>query len=90
MSGGVHRLWKQTLIEEIGLLKPQYPIKQQNEGKSQKVNILDVAAGSGDISFKLIDYQKEHSNNPFKLHERYQFTLSDINADMLEQAKINA
>ncbi len=46
--------------------------------------MLDVAAGSGDISFRIIDYQKKNSGNPFKMHERYNFTLSDINKDMLE------
>src|SRR3954464_11886524 len=41
MSGGIHRLWKSTLIE---LIKPQ-----------PGMTLLDVAGGTGDISFRFLD-----------------------------------
>lgn len=81
MSGGLHRLWKQQLVEDIGILKPQYPFKKEEE---QRINILDVAAGSGDITFKIIDYQKENYTNPLSLDKKFDFTLFDINKEMLE------
>ena len=65
MSAGVHRLWKKALIEEIGILKPKTIIKDNKVVTSEKVNVLDVAAGSGDITFQLLNYLKENSSNPF-------------------------
>jgi len=41
MSGGVHRLWKSTLIE---MIKPR-----------PGMTLLDVAGGTGDISFRFLD-----------------------------------
>ena len=41
MSGGIHRLWKSTLIE---MIKPR-----------PGMTLLDVAGGTGDISFRFLD-----------------------------------
>ncbi|MEQ8605080.1 MAG: class I SAM-dependent methyltransferase [Marivibrio sp.] len=41
MSGGVHRLWKASLIDE---LKP-----------NSRMRLLDVAGGTGDVAFRFLD-----------------------------------
>jgi len=40
MSGGVHRLWKNKMVEEIS-------------PKSSEVKFIDVAGGTGDIAFRI-------------------------------------
>lgn len=64
MSGGVHRLWKRAFVRRIA------PKKQHK--------ILDVAGGTGDISFLM--YQASQAA----------ITISDINPDMLEVGKARA
>ena len=65
MSGGVHRLWKRAFVRRIN---PQ-----------AKHRILDVAGGTGDISFLM--YQASNSQH---------MTISDINRDMLEVGQARA
>ena len=83
MSGGVHRLWKNHLISDIGILVPQGP-------GQDRVEILDVAAGTGDISYKLIAHQQQYWNSPEELHNRLGVTLLDINESILQEAKNKA
>ena len=64
MSGGLHRLWKQHLVEEIGILVPRKILEDGKVTKTEKVNILDVASGTGDIGFSILDYQIRNSSNP--------------------------
>lgn len=63
MSGGVHRLWKRTLIQALAP-KP---------GEA----FLDVAGGTGDIAFRIID---EIGRDAAKAKP---VTVCDINAEML-------
>ncbi len=65
MSGGVHRLWKNFMV---GQISPR-----------PKLRILDVAGGTGDISFRM--------NKRFP---DAQLTLCDINPEMLEVGKKRA
>lgn len=64
MSGGVHRLWKRAFVRRI---RPQ-----------SHHDILDVAGGTGDISFLM--YKNGKSN----------ITVSDINAEMLKVGQARA
>ncbi|MCC8417855.1 MAG: bifunctional demethylmenaquinone methyltransferase/2-methoxy-6-polyprenyl-1,4-benzoquinol methylase UbiE [Rickettsia endosymbiont of Bryobia graminum] len=68
MSLGVHRLWKDRFIKQIPNLSS---------------NILDVASGSGDIAFRIIERSKMRNIMT-------NITLSDINTDMLEVARSKA
>jgi demethylmenaquinone methyltransferase/2-methoxy-6-polyprenyl-1,4-benzoquinol methylase len=61
MSAGVHRLWKAALID---LIAPR---------RSQK--FLDVAGGTGDIAFRIVEQLKGETLSPV--------TICDINAEML-------
>lgn len=71
MSGGVHRIWKDKMVEQINL-------KRGNEYK-----FLDVAGGTGDISFRI-------AKKCQKLNLKYNIEVSDINEEMLEFGKKRA
>lgn len=75
MSAGMHRLWKRSLINKIPA------------GKNYKY--LDLAAGSGDISYAINSklYKKYGVAPQSALGEQPQIIISDINPEMLEQAK---
>ncbi len=64
MSAGVHRLWKRAFVRRI---RPQ-----------QHHKILDVAGGTGDISFLM--YEASQAD----------ITVTDINPDMLQVGKNRA
>ena len=59
MSGGVHRLWKATFVRRLGL-RPG-------------AHVLDVAGGTGDIAFRMLD----------RLDGDGRVTVCDINREML-------
>ena len=52
------------------------------------LKVLDVAGGTGDISFKIL--QKSKADNPYSQDIAVDITVSDINADMLEVGKKRA
>ncbi|KAM3131634.1 hypothetical protein pb186bvf_016298 [Paramecium bursaria] len=74
MSLGLHRCWKETFVSELGSLKPQI----NKDNKSLKV--LDVAGGTGDIAFKIMEKYKQQ--NIFS--ETLEITVLDINQSMLD------
>ncbi len=66
MSGGMHRLWKKSMLSEM----------QPHQG----YKLLDLAAGTGDISFAFLNRAKEKNVN-------VSCVTSDINEEMLKVAK---
>lgn len=77
MSAGLHRVWKEWFISALG---PQPPMK-----------ILDVAAGTGDISSRIISAsiasQALRASNPSTSAQKLSLTVTDINPDMLKLAQ---
>lgn len=63
MSGGVHRLWKSSMVD---VLAPRPGLR-----------LLDVAGGTGDIAFRVLDRLKRRSGPPSAI------TVLDINPAML-------
>jgi len=63
MSGGVHRLWKASMVD---VLSPRPGIR-----------MVDVAGGTGDIAFRILDRLKGKEGPPSAI------TVSDINPAML-------
>ena len=64
MSMGVHRYWKNEFVKMIGPLKPRRIL--DDEGlviRSEPLRVLDVAGGTGDISFRILDKACEDSPN---------------------------
>lgn len=75
MSAGIHRLWKDHFVDKIALV-PQ-------------AKLLDVAGGTGDISFRyikrLLHQQKENAKKGAteSTHPSEQVTVCDISNNML-------
>ena len=62
MSVGVHRLWKNQFVKSIGPLKPRKTFDEQGKIVStEPLRCLDVAGGTGDISFRILDKAWEDS-----------------------------
>ncbi|KAJ5716228.1 UbiE/COQ5 methyltransferase [Penicillium malachiteum] len=80
MSLGIHRLWKDHFVRS---LNPGSPLSARINNPTQKGwNILDIAGGTGDIAFRMLD----HATN---IHHDVEtrVTISDINADMLAEGR---
>ena len=75
MSAGLHRCWKDQLVKRLS--------------PSLGMDFLDVAGGSGDVTFRILDAlnEKQLSTPPFTTKEG-SITISDINPHMLEQGEI--
>jgi demethylmenaquinone methyltransferase / 2-methoxy-6-polyprenyl-1,4-benzoquinol methylase len=69
MSGGVHRIWKEALVSKLR------PPKNERAWR-----LLDVAGGTGDISFRALQVAGSGA----------QATVADINADMLSVGRERA
>ncbi|KAH3681076.1 hypothetical protein WICPIJ_007961 [Wickerhamomyces pijperi] len=73
MSVGVHRLWKDQFIRKLDAgARPG----------GRPLDFIDVAGGSGDIAFGLLDHAKAKFNDNSST-----MTVVDINPDMLEEGK---
>ena len=85
MSGGVHRVWKDTLVDMLGVSK----ISQRD------LQVLDVAGGTGDIAFRISRAMKEaRQGEPAPADEfddaESRIVISDINDAMLEEGRRRA
>lgn len=75
MSLGIHRLWKNHFINRLDAgMRP---------GSNGPLEFLDVAGGTGDIAFGLLD----HAASKFGDYKS-NITIADINADMLREGEI--
>ena len=75
MSMGVHRLWKHHFINRLDAgMRPS---------SSEPLHFLDVAGGTGDIAFGLL----EHAEKRFGDVES-KITVADINPDMLKEGEL--
>jgi 2-methoxy-6-polyprenyl-1,4-benzoquinol methylase len=90
MSGGVHRLWKQYLIQEVGVLKPERVYSEGRVVGLRPVRVLDMSAGTGDIAFRLVSLQQQNAENPNDLASQLHVTLFDPNEAILNEAKKKA
>ena len=56
MSLGVHRVWKNYFIQQIGPIKKRRVLNDKNQFTDEMLplRVLDVAGGTGDISFKIL------------------------------------
>jgi len=73
MSFGVHRLWKDHFVRSLD------PGRKPG---GQPLKILDVAGGTGDIAFRMLD-------NAAKVHYDFETSVvvADINGDMLREGE---
>lgn len=76
MSFGIHRLWK------------DYFVRSLNPGRrpgGQPMSILDVAGGTGDIAFRMLDHAEK-----INADRDTSVICADINADMLKEGEKRA
>ncbi|MCM2291593.1 bifunctional demethylmenaquinone methyltransferase/2-methoxy-6-polyprenyl-1,4-benzoquinol methylase UbiE [Allorhizobium sp. BGMRC 0089] len=62
MSAGMHRLWKDAMVAAL------------HPSKNPSYKVLDVAGGTGDIAFRIVEASKRQAH----------VTVLDINASMLQ------
>ena len=87
MSLGIHRIWKNEFVNQIGPIKRRKVLDADgNVESAEPLRCLDVAGGTGDISFRILD--KAWQDSPEQLSAK--ITVSDINPDMLEVGKKRA
>lgn len=82
MSLGIHRLWKDHFVRN---LNPGRNPLTSSGPSDQGWNILDIAGGTGDIAFRMLDHA---SNINHDAHTKV--TVADINPDMLTEGKKRA
>lgn len=82
MSFGIHRIWKDNFVDDIGILRPSNNYKSDGAVEQQGVKVIDVAGGTGDIAFRILDKNKRNKTH---LGERnLKVTVFDINQSMLD------
>jgi 2-methoxy-6-polyprenyl-1,4-benzoquinol methylase len=89
MSLGVHRIWKNEFVNSIGMLKPNRIYDSHGNFKDEKLKIIDVAGGTGDISFRIWEKAKNYSKNYFTMMP-CEIKVVDINSNMLEVGRQRA
>ncbi|RQM05986.1 hypothetical protein DH86_00002552 [Scytalidium sp. 3C] len=77
MSLGIHRLWKDHFVRSIN---PGY--SSSNSSSSPGWKILDIAGGTGDIAFRMLDHATNINSSPSTT-----VIISDINPQMLAEGK---
>lgn len=100
MSLGIHRIWKDNFAELVNFPPLQKTGTSEAAGDPPQTadtfTILDLAGGTGDIAFRLIDRALHQLGRPSPRHPHQQqeqqptscsgveVTVCDINADMLQ------
>lgn len=59
MLEGWECVTKDYFVSEMGILKPKRVIENGKVTNYENVRVLDVAGGTGDIAFKIIEKQKK-------------------------------
>lgn len=80
MSLGIHRLWKDHFVRSINP-----GLSADASSPSQPWKMLDVAGGTGDIAFRLLEHCDTVARSPAST-----ITISDINADMLRAGELRS
>lgn len=84
MSLGIHRLWKDSFVSTM---LPRLPpsIHQHTGQPNPTIKCLDVAGGTGDIAFRLLDRATEKFGN-----RDVEVEIVDLNEGMLMEGRKRA
>ncbi|KAJ4371617.1 2-hexaprenyl-6-methoxy-1,4-benzoquinone methyltransferase [Neocucurbitaria cava] len=82
MSLGIHRLWKDHFVRNLNPGRNPLTASSSSPASEQGWNILDIAGGTGDIAFRMLDHASTINNDA---HTKV--TVADINPDMLAEGK---
>lgn len=102
MSGGLHRLWKDELLNMTGVAAVAPALRAssgstlssdtstQNLEAGALLNILDVAGGTGDIAFRFLEAASCPERSKSSGLDEIAITVCDINPDMLRVGESRA
>ena len=100
MSGGLHRYWKDQLLDMSAVAsmakiirrqQPHAPTSDGEEGnKTNTLRILDVAGGTGDISFGFLEAAGCPERARSSGEDPISVTVCDINTEMLRVGEARA
>src|SRR5215207_8653341 len=79
MSGGLHRAWKDVLVNTVNPPTKGRP-GRLNEESGRLFGVLDLAGGTGDVAFRVVE-----AGGPAT-----RVTVADINPDMLAVGRARA
>mmetsp|Transcript_12758 Transcript_12758/g.16167 ORF Transcript_12758/g.16167 Transcript_12758/m.16167 type:complete len:345 (-) Transcript_12758:89-1123(-) len=91
MSGGLHRLWKDELLNMTGVRSIASALRssshshkeEQSEEAGHLLSILDVAGGTGDVAFRFLEAASCPERAKSSGKDEIAITVCDINSDML-------
>ena len=90
MSGGAHRLWKSSFVDVVLPSAPStfasIPPLTPSPLVASGLDHLDVAGGTGDVAFRILQRMKELGASP----RNCSVTVCDINAEMLREGERKA
>jgi len=100
MSGGLHRYWKDQLLDMSAVASMAQFIRRQqthvkpSDSEEQQRNatlrILDVAGGTGDVSFRFLEAAGCPERARSSGEDPISVTVCDINAEMLRVGEARA
>ena len=82
MSAGMHRLWKDHFVD-VTAVKTMAGLVRQTTDNGGELKILDVAGGTGDIAFRMMEKAGSLERSKSSGTDPVQVTVCDINAEML-------
>lgn len=84
MSLGIHRLWKDHFVSALNPGSSSSPTATHGPSSSGWT-ILDIAGGTGDIAFRMLDHAHNINSSP-----NTRVIVSDINPEMLAEGQKRA
>mmetsp|Transcript_10137 Transcript_10137/g.18258 ORF Transcript_10137/g.18258 Transcript_10137/m.18258 type:complete len:323 (+) Transcript_10137:70-1038(+) len=75
MSGGIHRLWKDSFVKSMNAM-------------DTSLDILDVAGGTGDIGMRIVEHRRKQKNSSSSMSSPVM--VCDVNQKMLDIGKKRA
>lgn len=88
MSLGIHRCWKDYFVDEIGEITSPNNYQKPKDGKQASAVVLDVAGGTGDIAFRILNKHKKQQRTLYG--DTLEVKVLDINASMLKVGESRA
>ena len=89
MSVGIHRLWKDYFVETTRVEAMAKAVRRcdafssSEHNQNHELRILDVAGGTGDIAFRMIDTMQCEERSKSSGEDCVSVTVCDINTEML-------
>ncbi|KAL9591274.1 MAG: hypothetical protein Q9179_007887, partial [Wetmoreana sp. 5 TL-2023] len=81
-SLGIHRLWKDHFVRSLNPGVPPYPPSSTPRKHREPWTMLDIAGGTGDIAFRLLDHATQINHDT-----QSKVIVSDINPAMLAEGR---